>query len=74
MGVHFIGLGEVNMFNLAYVLHQKGEVVTGSDEAIEESLRPKLKEQGLLPEDMGWFPSKIQAQLDAVVLGSNAKK
>lgn len=73
MGVHFIGLGEVNMFNLAHALHKKGKVVTGSDEAIEVSLRPKLKEQGLLPDDMGWFPGNIHPQLEAVVLGSNAK-
>ena len=62
------------MHSLAIALHQKGSVVTGSDDAIFEPSRSKLETVGLLPEVLGWHPEKITTQLDAVVLGMHAKK
>jgi len=73
MQVHFIGLGEINLFNLAIALHKKGETVTGSDEKFDESLKSIMQEQGLLPKGAGWFSDSIHAQLDAVVIGSQVK-
>ena len=73
MQVHFIGLGEINMFNLAVALHKKGETVTGSDEDFDESLRSIMKEQGLVFNEVGWFSDKINDQLDAVVVGATVK-
>lgn len=74
MRVHFIGLGEVNLFNLAAALHKKGETVTGSDEIFDESLKTMMEQQGLLSDGEGWFSNKIHAQLDAVVVGLKVKK
>ena len=74
MRVHFIGLGEVNLFNLAAALHKKGETVTGSDEVFDESLKTMMEQQGLLSDGEGWFSNKIHAQLDAVVVGLKVKK
>ncbi len=62
------------MHSLAIALHQKGSIVTGSDDAIYEPSRSKLEAVGLLPEVLGWHPEKITTQLDAVVLGMHAKK
>lgn len=73
MQVHFIGLGEINMFNLAVALHKKGETVTGSDEDFDESLRSIMKDQGLVFNEAGWFSDKINDQLDAVVVGTSVK-
>lgn len=61
------------MHNLAIALHNKGEIVTGSDDAIYEPSRSRLAKNGLLPEEMGWFPAKIDKNLDAVILGMHAK-
>lgn len=74
MQVHFIGLGEINMFNLAMALHKRGETVTGSDNAFDESLKSIMQQQGLLSNEAGWFSDRINDQLDAVVLGANVEK
>lgn len=60
------------MHNLAIALHEKGYQVTGSDDAIFEPSSTRLKQRGLLPEEMGWFPEKITSDLDAVILGMHA--
>ncbi|MGN7514645.1 MAG: Mur ligase domain-containing protein [Allomuricauda sp.] len=74
MQVHFIGLGEINMFNLAIALHKRGETVTGSEEEFEESLKSIMQEQGLVFNEAGWFSDRINDQLDAVVLGATVTK
>ena len=61
------------MHNLAIALHTKGETVTGSDDEIFEPSRSRLAACGLLPEQPGWFPEKLSADIDAVVLGMHAK-
>lgn len=73
MNVHFIAIGGSAMHNLARALHEKGEVVTGSDDAIFEPSRSRLQEKGLLPPQEGWFPDKITNTLDMVILGMHAK-
>lgn len=70
--VHFIAIGGSAMHNLAIALHEKGYKVSGSDDAIFEPSSTRLKQRGLLPEEMGWFPEKITPDLDAVILGMHA--
>ncbi|MBQ0116522.1 MAG: peptidoglycan synthetase [Flavobacterium sp.] len=73
MRVHFIAIGGSAMHNLALALHQKGDQITGSDDAVFEPSKTRLEKRGLLPETMGWFPEKITADLDAIILGMHAK-
>ena len=73
MNVHFIAIGGSAMHNLALALHNKGYQVTGSDDEIFEPSKSRLNAKGLLPESYGWFPEKIKANLDAIVLGMHAK-
>ncbi|WP_053977357.1 UDP-N-acetylmuramate--L-alanine ligase [Mangrovimonas xylaniphaga] len=73
MNVHFIAIGGAAMHNLAIALHNKGYQVTGSDDEIFDPSKSRLESKGLLPEAYGWFPEKITADLDAVVLGMHAK-
>ncbi len=73
MRVHFIAIGGSAMHNLALALHDKGEQITGSDDAIFEPSKSRLQAKGLLPEQEGWFPEKITTDLDAVILGMHAK-
>lgn len=73
MKVHFISVGGAVMHNLALALHQKGYLVTGSDDEIYEPAKSRLATYHLLPEKMGWFPEKITSDLDAVILGMHAR-
>lgn len=73
MRTHFIAIGGSAMHNLALALHNKGYLVTGSDDAIFEPSKTRLEKKGLLPVAMGWFPEKITADIDAVILGMHAK-
>ena len=74
MQIHFIAIGGSAMHNLALALAHKGDVVTGSDDVIFEPSKSRLKAQGLLPESFGWYPEKINENLDAVILGMHAKE
>nr|WP_293835506.1 Mur ligase family protein [uncultured Arsenicibacter sp.] len=72
--IHFISIGGSAMHNLAIALHQQGHTITGSDDEIYEPSRTRLAQHGLLPEADGWFPEKLTAQLDAVIVGMHARK
>jgi UDP-N-acetylmuramate: L-alanyl-gamma-D-glutamyl-meso-diaminopimelate ligase len=73
MRVHFIAIGGSAMHNLALALHDRGYRITGSDDVIFEPSRSRLEEAGLLPGKEGWFPEKINKDLDAVILGMHAR-
>ncbi|MEZ4971396.1 MAG: Mur ligase family protein [Flavobacteriaceae bacterium] len=73
MQIHFIAIGGSAMHNLALALHHKGYLVTGSDDIIFEPSKSRLEAEGLLPEQFGWFPEKLNPDLDAVILGMHAK-
>ena len=73
MHIHFIAIGGSAMHNLALALHHKGYIVSGSDDVIFEPSKTRLATKGLLPEQFGWFPEKLNSNLDAVILGMHAK-
>ncbi|MDP2686092.1 MAG: Mur ligase family protein [Aequorivita sp.] len=73
MRIHFIAIGGSAMHNLALALHQKGDIITGSDDEVFEPSKTRLKNKGLLPEVEGWFPEKLTSEIDAVILGMHAK-
>ncbi|CAL2084652.1 Peptidoglycan synthetase [Tenacibaculum dicentrarchi] len=74
MRVHFIAIGGSAMHNLAIALHQKGDIVTGSDDTIHNPSKARLEKYGLLPNEFGWFSEKITTDVDAIILGMHAKK
>ncbi len=74
MKIHLIAIGGSAMHNMALALHLKGVQVTGSDDAIFSPSRERLAKYNLLPKDMGWFPSKITSNLDAIILGMHARE
>ena len=73
MKIHFIAIGGSAMHNLAIALKLKGYSITGSDDAINDPSRSRLKKYNLLPQKEGWFSDKITSDIDAVVLGMHAK-
>lgn len=72
--IHFIAIGGEVMHNLALAMHDQWHRVTGSDDEIYEPSRSRLDQAGLLPDQMGWNPDRITADIDVVVLGMHAKK
>jgi len=72
--IHFIAIGGSAMHSLALALQGLGYEVTGSDDTLFEPSRSKLKQAGLLPTKLGWFPEKIEKTIDIVILGMHAKK
>jgi len=72
MKIHLIAIGGAVMHNLALDLH-KDHIVTGSDDEIYNPSRSRLEKAGILPKEMGWFPQKINKELDIVILGMHAK-
>ena len=74
MRIHFIAIGGSAMHNLAIALHRNGHQITGSDDSIYEPSCSRLEKEGLLPQSMGWDPTRIDASLDAIILGMHAKE
>jgi UDP-N-acetylmuramate: L-alanyl-gamma-D-glutamyl-meso-diaminopimelate ligase len=72
--IHLIATGGAVMHNLAIVLHRKGYLVSGSDDKIADPARTNLLKEGILPEEEGFFPEKIESDIDAVILGMHARK
>ncbi|MDQ6757777.1 MAG: Mur ligase family protein [Bacteroidota bacterium] len=73
MHVHFIAIGGSVMHQLAIALKKKGYTVTGSDDEIFEPAKSNLHKENILPAAEGWFSEKINADIDAVILGMHAK-
>ncbi|WP_228852361.1 UDP-N-acetylmuramate--L-alanine ligase [Aegicerativicinus sediminis] len=73
MRIHFIAIGGSAMHNLAIALHLKGDIISGSDDEVYEPSKSRLEKYDLLPKQFGWFPEKINNNLDAIVLGMHAK-
>jgi len=73
MRIHFIAIGGSAMHNMAIALHKKGFRVTGSDDVLFEPSVSRLSKYGLFPEKEGWYPDRITADIDAVILGMHAR-
>ncbi len=71
--IHMIAVGGSVMHNLALALKENGHEVSGSDDQIYEPALSRLKIAGILPEELGWHPEKLPANLDYVILGMHAK-
>jgi UDP-N-acetylmuramate: L-alanyl-gamma-D-glutamyl-meso-diaminopimelate ligase len=71
--IHFIAIGGSVMHNLAVALQQAGHEVSGSDDEIFDPSRSTLIKHGLLPENEGWHPEKLDHSFDSVILGMHAK-
>ncbi|HYK76693.1 MAG TPA: Mur ligase family protein [Daejeonella sp.] len=74
MRVHFIAVGGSAMHNLAIALKKKGYQVSGSDDVIFEPSKSRLAKYGILPEQQGWDPARIDKDIDAVILGMHARE
>lgn len=62
------------MHNLAIALKIKNYVVTGSDDIINDPSKSRLKFHDLYPDKLGWDESRINSDIDAIVLGMHARE
>ena len=74
MKLHFVAIGGSAMHSLAIAMHRLGHKVSGSDDIIFEPSKSNLRNTGLLPPRLGWFPKKIDSEIDIVILGMHSKK
>ena len=74
MNLHFVAIGGSAMHSLAMAMHRLGHKVSGSDDIIFEPSKSNLRNTGLLPPRLGWFPKKIDSEIDIVILGMHSKK
>ncbi|MBN4081607.1 peptidoglycan synthetase [bacterium AH-315-C07] len=74
MKIHFIAIGGAVMHNFAICLKNKGLDITGSDDEIFDPAKSRLADNGLLPDEFGWFADKITQDLDGVILGMHARE
>jgi UDP-N-acetylmuramate: L-alanyl-gamma-D-glutamyl-meso-diaminopimelate ligase len=72
--VHFIAIGGSAMHNLAIALHTEGYKVTGSDDEVYEPSKSRLKQYDLLPDRMGWDNTRVDIEIDAVIVGMHARE
>ncbi|MEH6678943.1 MAG: Mur ligase domain-containing protein [Sediminicola sp.] len=63
MRVHFIGVGDAVMQQLALILENRGDLVEGSD----------LVQGNYLPKTAGWFPEKLDSDLDLVIVAPHIR-
>jgi len=73
MRIHFIAIGGSAMHNLAIALKEKGYDISGSDDEIFEPSLSRLKNHGILPPTIGWDISRINNEIDSIVLGMHAR-
>lgn len=71
--IHIIAIGGAAMHNIALDLKAQGHIITGSDDEIYEPSLSRLENKGIAPDKMGWFPDKINTDLDFVILGMHAR-
>ena len=73
MKIHFIGIGERIMGDLAAALCQQGHQVTGSDVSFYKGTLHSLERVAPVPEQPGWFPQKMAKSLDKVIVGKQVQ-
>ncbi|MFM2428774.1 MAG: hypothetical protein RL012_658 [Bacteroidota bacterium] len=69
MTIHLIGVGERIMGDLASTLYQQGHKITGSDVSFSKYTLHDPANVAIVPERPGWFPQKIQQDLEKVIVG-----
>jgi len=57
------------MHSLAIALQTNGYAISGSDDEIYDPSKTRLEKYGLHPEEIGWFPEKLEKGVTSVILG-----
>ena len=60
------------MHSLAIALKEIGHEVTGSDDTNFDPSLTHLQKAEIYPTQMGWYPEKINQNLDGVIVGMHS--
>lgn len=67
--IHLLAIGGATLHNIAITLKNDGFVVSGSDDEIFDPAYTDLKNNNLLPKELGWHESRITHDIDVVIAG-----
>ncbi|MCQ2960282.1 MAG: Mur ligase domain-containing protein [Bacteroidales bacterium] len=67
--IHLLAIGGATLHNIAITLQNDGFIVTGSDDEIYEPSYTDLKNNNLLPKNIGWNEENITRDIDVVIAG-----
>ena len=72
--IHIISIGGSIMHDLAINLKKNGNNISGSDDVIYDPSKSKLKKNGILPKELGYYKKNISEHIDLVITGMHTKK
>ena len=67
--IHLLAIGGATLHNIAITLKNDGFIVSGSDDEIYDPAYTDLKQNGLLPRELGWNAEHITHDIDVVIAG-----
>ena len=67
--IHLLAIGGATLHNIAITLKNDGFIVSGSDDEIYDPSYTDLKQNGLLPRELGWNADHITHDIDVVIAG-----
>ena len=67
--IHLLAIGGATLHNIAITLKNDGFIVSGSDDEIYDPAYTDLKQNGLLPRELGWNADHITHDIDVVIAG-----
>lgn len=67
--IHLLAIGGATLHNIAITLKNDGFIVTGSDDEIHDPSYTDLKNNDLLPRELGWHEDLITNDIDVVIAG-----
>ncbi|MBO7055584.1 MAG: hypothetical protein J6W37_09390 [Bacteroidales bacterium] len=67
--IHLLAIGGATLHNIAITLKNDGFIVSGSDDEIYDPAYSDLKQNGLLPRELGWNADHITHDIDVVIAG-----
>jgi len=71
MRIHFVGIGTNVVCSLAIALKERNYQVTCSDDKFSEQTKIKLEKVDVFPSKTGWFPEKINSNIDVIIFDIN---
>jgi len=67
--IHLLAIGGATLHNIAITLKNDGFIVSGSDDEIYDPAYTDLRQNGLLPRELGWNADHITHDIDVVIAG-----
>ncbi len=67
--IHLLAIGGATLHSMAITLKNDGFNVSGSDDEIYDPSYTELKDNSLLPKELGWHESSVTPDIDVMIVG-----